>query len=112
LADISHELRTSVAVLKGAMEAMLDDVRSLSLKSIQSSSEEIDQLEKLLVDLHEHTRSDLDTMDYRKDFLDLIALLFEEAAHYQTFLGESGIEVKFVALPDKAFIFSDVKRLK
>jgi len=94
------------------MEAILDGVRPLSLESIQSSSKEIAQLEKLLDDLHELTRNDLGTMHYRKDSLDLIALLFEEAAHYQNLLGESGIEVKFVALTDKAIIFADVKRLK
>jgi two-component system sensor histidine kinase BaeS len=112
LADISHELRTPVAILKGEMEAMLDGVRRLTLERIQSLSEEITQLEQLLDDLHELTRNDLGTMHYRKDYVDLIGLLYEEAEHYHTLLLENGIEVKFVALPDKAIIFADIKRLR
>jgi two-component system sensor histidine kinase BaeS len=112
LADISHELRTPVAVLKGEMEAMLDGVRPLSLERIQSSSEEIAQLERLLDDLHELTRNDLGTMHYRKDSLNIVTLLSEEAERYQTLLRENGIEVKFSVLPDKAVVFADVKRLR
>jgi two-component system sensor histidine kinase BaeS len=112
LADISHELRTPVAILKGEMEAMLDGIRPLSLERIQSSSEEIVQLEQLLDDLHELTRNDLGSMHYRKDSVDLIALLSEVAAQYHTLLLESGIEVKFAVLPEVAIIFADVKRLK
>jgi two-component system sensor histidine kinase BaeS len=112
LADISHELRTPVAILKGEMEAMLDGVRPLTLERIQSLSEEIAQLEQLLDDLHELTRNDLGTMHYRKDYVDLITLLSEEAEHYHTLLLENGIEVKFVALPDKAIVFADIKRLR
>jgi two-component system sensor histidine kinase BaeS len=112
LADISHELRTPVAILKGEMEAMLDGVRPLSLERIQSSSEEIAQLEQLLDDLHELTRNDLGSMHYRKDSVDLIALLYEVAAQYHTLLLESGIDVKFAVLPEVAIIFADVKRLR
>jgi two-component system sensor histidine kinase BaeS len=112
LADISHELRTPVAILKGEMEAMLDGVRPLTLERIQSSSEEVTQLEQLLDDLHELTRNDLGSMHYRKDSVDLIALLSEEADHYHTLLFENGIEVKFAVLPDEAIIFADIKRLR
>jgi two-component system sensor histidine kinase BaeS len=112
LADISHELRTPVAILKGEMEAMLDGVRPLSLERIQSSSEEITQLEQLLDDLHELTRNDLGSMHYRKNSVDLIDLLSEVAAQYHTLLLESGIEVKFAISPEVAIIFADVKRLR
>lgn len=112
LADISHELRTPVAVLKGELESMLDGVRPLSIERIQSSNEEVKQLEKLLDDLHELTRNDLGTLHYRKEPLDLIALLREEVKHYSTLLTEKNIEVKFGLLPDNAIIFADTKRLK
>ena len=112
LTDISHELRTPVAVLKGELEAMLDGVRPLSLERIQSSNEEVKHLEKLLDDLHELTRNDLGTLHYRKESVDLIPLLREEANHYYTLLDEKNIEVKFGILPKQAIIFGDTKRLK
>jgi two-component system sensor histidine kinase BaeS len=112
LADISHELRTPVAVLKGEMEAMLDGVRPLSLERIQSSNEEVKQLEQLLDDLHELTRNDIGTLHYRKDSLNLTSLLHEEVNHYQTLLEENGINVSFGELPSELFIFADAKRLR
>jgi two-component system sensor histidine kinase BaeS len=112
LADISHELRTPVAVLKGELEAMLDGVRPLSLERIQSSNEEVKQLEKLLDDLHELTRNDLGSLHYRKESLDLVVLLHEEANHYSTLLDEKNIEISFDKLPNEAIIFGDAKRLK
>lgn len=111
LADVSHELRTPVAVLKGELEAMLDGVRPLSMERIQSSNDEVKQLEQLLDDLHELTRNDLGTMHYSKESLDIIALIKEEANHYQTFLGEQNIQVEFSRLPEQATLFADRKRI-
>lgn len=112
LADISHELRTPVAVLKGELEAMLDGVRPLSIERIQSINEEVKQLEQLLDDLHELTRNDLGTLHYRKESLNLPSLLHEEVNHYQTLLTENGFKVSFSELPSELFVFADSKRLR
>ncbi|WP_157828086.1 histidine kinase dimerization/phospho-acceptor domain-containing protein [Paraglaciecola sp. MB-3u-78] len=71
IADISHELRTPVAVLKGKIVAMLDGVRALSIERIQSANEEVKELEQLLDNLYELTRTDLGTMHYSKGRLNL-----------------------------------------
>lgn len=112
LADISHELRTPVAVLKGELESMLDGVRPLSLERIQSANEEVTQLEQLLDDLHELTRNDLGTLHYRKESVNLIQLLHEEVRHYQTLLAENGFNLSLSDLPDEVFVFADIKRLR
>jgi two-component system sensor histidine kinase BaeS len=112
LADISHELRTPVAVLKGELESMLDGVRPLSLERIQSANEEVTQLEQLLDDLHELTRNDLGTLHYRKESLNLVKLLHEEVKRYQTLLAENGFKVTFSDLPQEVFVFADTKRLR
>jgi two-component system sensor histidine kinase BaeS len=112
LADISHELRTPVAVLKGELEAMLDGVRPVSLERIQSVNEEVKQLEQLLDDLHELTRSDLGTLHYRKESLNLQSLLKESVNHYQSLLAESGFKVTFSELPGSLWAYADSKRLR
>lgn len=112
LADISHELRTPVAVLKGELEAMLDGVRPLSLERIQSVNEEVTQLEKLLDDLHELTRSDLGTLHYHKESLNVISILKEGVNHYQNLLAESGLKVTFSASPESLMVYADSKRLR
>ncbi|MFT2091719.1 ATP-binding protein [Paraglaciecola sp. 2405UD69-4] len=112
LADISHELRTPVAVLKGEMESMVDGVRPLSMERIQSSLEEVNQLEQLLNDLHELTRSDLGTLHYRKDWVKLIPILEEVANQFETMLSEKGIRVELITHNSDIDVYVDVTRLK
>lgn len=112
LADISHELRTPVAVLKGEMESMVDGVRPLSMERIQSSLEEVNQLEQLLNDLHELTRSDLGTLHYRKDWVNLIPIIEEVANQFETVLSEKGINVELSPNRASILVYADVTRLK
>ncbi|MEP0356687.1 ATP-binding protein [Paraglaciecola sp.] len=112
LADISHELRTPVAVLKGEMESMVDGVRPLSMERIQSSLEEVNQLEQLLNDLHELTRSDLGTLHYRKNWVKLTPLIEEVVNQFKTILSEKGIQVDLAVSASVLDVYADVTRLK
>jgi two-component system sensor histidine kinase BaeS len=112
LADVSHELRTPVAILKGEMEAILDGVRPLSIGQIKSSSEEVYQLEKLIEDLHELTRSDLGTQHYQKTELDIKVLIEEEARKYTYQLQEKGMQLSVMLTVTPLMVFADKKRVK
>lgn len=52
VADISHELRTPVAVLRGELEALIDGVRAPDAAAVRSLREEVRRLEALIQDLH------------------------------------------------------------
>lgn len=52
LADIAHELRTPVAVLRGELDAMLDGVRSANPARLRSLQQEVLRLNALIDDLH------------------------------------------------------------
>jgi two-component system sensor histidine kinase BaeS len=112
LADISHELRTPVAVLKGEMEAILDGVRPLTMERIKSANEEVKQLEKLLEDLHELTRNDLGTMHYRKEKVDVVRVLQEAKGTYETLLAENELQIAFDCSLKNAWVYADKKRLR
>jgi two-component system sensor histidine kinase BaeS len=111
LADISHELRTPVTVLKGEIEAVLDGVRPLSMEQIQSANDELRQLERLIEDLHELTHTDLGAMRYNKLELNLEQFLQSERGKYQAILKEQDIELK-LTVPNKPItVFADPDRL-
>ncbi|MDD3765271.1 MAG: ATP-binding protein [Nevskiales bacterium] len=52
LADIAHELRTPLAVLRGELEAMIDGVRAADGASLDSLQQEVGRLNRLVDDLH------------------------------------------------------------
>lgn len=112
LADVSHELRTPVAVLKGEIEAVIDGIRPLSLEQFLSAQEEIFQLERLIEDLHELTRSDIGTLHYQKQPIDMRNFVLNESKKFTHLLTEHHIELETVT-PHEAVIFNaDEKRLK
>jgi len=80
LAEISHELRTPVAILQGELEAMQDGVRRIDEAAIASLHVETLRLARLINDLHDLTLSDVGALDYRFERLDLGIVLTERLA--------------------------------
>lgn len=115
LANISHELRTPMAILRGELEAMLDDVRPLIKKNINSANDEVKHLQNLIDDLHQLTCADIGGMHYRKKNEDLTLLLNSENSKYVSYLGGANIklETKIESGNRKAplIIFVDKTRL-
>ena len=111
LANISHELRTPVAILKGELEAIIDGVRALSLEQIHSANQEVLHLERLIADLHALTSADIGGMNYRKTELDLVGFLTVEAKKYQSYLSDAGLAFEFVCQTEYLLIFADETRL-
>ncbi len=75
IADISHELRNPLGILRGEIEALLDGVRQPTPERLRSLHHEVLALGKLVDDLYELALSDLGALDYRKEPLDLLPLL-------------------------------------
>ncbi len=75
VADISHELRTPLAVLRGEIEAMQDGIREFSPQNLKSLHSESLNLSQLVEDLYELALSDVGALDYRRQPVDIAALL-------------------------------------
>jgi two-component system sensor histidine kinase BaeS len=111
LADISHELRTPVAVLKAEIEAILDGVRPLSMGQIESANDELKQLERLIEDLQELSRSELGAMGYRKSELELLNFLTKQVTKYQHILEQQDIQLSLYLPESRVRVFADPERL-
>jgi len=67
VADISHELRTPVAILKGELEALADGIRPLNQDAVASLKQETERLNKLIDDLYQLSVSDMGALCYKKE---------------------------------------------
>lgn len=75
IAEISHELRTPMAVLRGEIEALQDGVRTMNADALNSLHSEIMRLNRLVDDLHTLSLSDIGALDYRTEAVVVESLL-------------------------------------
>ncbi|WP_096086086.1 ATP-binding protein [Agaribacterium haliotis] len=111
-ADISHELRTPVAVLKAQIEAMLDGVRPSDTDNLNIVSRQIDDMSRLINDIFELALSDAKALVLHKHSCEL-ALLLEEFHddHLQHCL-ERGMEFSLQISDRDCLVNIDDKRFK
>jgi two-component system sensor histidine kinase BaeS len=100
IADIAHELRTPVAVLKGEIEAVGDGVRRLDESMLASLTEEINHLAGLVNDLQALALADAGALDIQKQAVNLSCLVEQAADSYRHRLGEREIRFELDAEED------------
>ncbi len=110
IADIAHELRTPLAVLRGEIEALQDGVRPLGPASLGSLAQEVGHLGRLVDDLHTLSLADVGALSYHKEPMDLAELADEAIAVQRRALEERGLAVE-LALERGATVLADETRL-
>jgi two-component system sensor histidine kinase BaeS len=99
IADIAHELRTPLSILRGEIEALQDGVRPLDRDAVNSLANEAARLARLIEDLHTLSLSDLGALSYHKEPVDLADLVEEALAAQRPLLEEKGLEVSLRLQP-------------
>jgi len=111
MADISHELRTPLSVLQAQLEAMQDGIEPLDASSLGHLSEEVQTLARLVEDMRQITLSEVGYFDYRREPLDLGALLDSELQRWREPLAQAGMQVALTA-PASLYVEGDTVRLR
>ena len=112
VADISHELRTPLAVLRGEIEALLEGIRSTTPESIRSLHAEVLRLNRLVDDLYQLALSDLGTLTYHKENLDLAEILRDFIEPYGAEFARKSIRFSAdIAQGFEITVFADSERL-
>ncbi len=76
-ADIAHELRTPLSILRGEIQALQDGVRALTPQALDSLHAECERLGLLIEDLYQLSLADAGALNYRFESLDMAELVHE-----------------------------------
>ncbi len=112
VADISHEMRTPLSVVKAQIEAMQDGIRETSDKNLGVLKDKIDSLNFLINDLYELSLSDLGALSYDKETMDAKPLFAQIADDFQERMASAGHTFSvFSSLTAKDKLFVDRERI-
>jgi two-component system sensor histidine kinase BaeS len=95
VADISHEMRTPLSVLKAQIEALQDGVRPANKENLSLLASRIDSLNHLINDLFDLALSDLGALKYEKKETDLNCLMSEFVHDNQDRVDNAGFQFRF-----------------
>ncbi len=113
IADISHELRTPIGILRGETEALIDGIRKPDAAALNSLHAEILRLGRLVSDLYQLSMSDLGALTYRKSRVDIIALLNDVIDSYHAEIEKH--RLRFFGITPRSrpiHVFADPERLR
>ena len=112
VADISHEMRTPLAVIKAQIEAMQDGIREPSEKNLGILKDKIDSVNLLINDLYELSLTDLGAMSYSKQVLPLTEVVEQVVEEFEFRSSERQLDLQIKNdLTDKDKVFGDYNRL-
>ena len=112
LADISHELRTPISVLKSEIEAIQDGIRKPEPKYIDSLHSQVQNLSQLVNDLYQLSLSDAGVQFDLSERVSVSNILKTSCAQYQLRCQEKQIVLQtFIDPKDKHCIQGDKKSL-
>ena len=83
LADVTHELRTPVAVIQGNLEGVLDGIYPANAEHLGPVLEEVRQLSHLIDDLRTLSLSESGALELHREPTDLAVLAGEVAASFR-----------------------------
>jgi two-component system sensor histidine kinase BaeS len=110
-ADIAHELRTPLSVLRGEISALQDGVRAPTPAAFDSLAIEGERLSGLIEDLYQLALADAGALEYRFEMLDFAELVRDAVQLHRRACADAGLTIES-SLPDDALpIRGDARRL-
>jgi two-component system, OmpR family, sensor histidine kinase BaeS len=112
LADIAHELRTPLSVLRGRMEGMMDGVYPADDTNIAQALEETYLLERLVDDLRLLTLAETRQLHFEKKPTNLVEVLLKTLNIFEPQAKSRNIEISIHSETNSAIVEADPQRLE
>jgi two-component system sensor histidine kinase BaeS len=109
-ADIAHELRTPLSILRGEIQAMQDGIRATTPQALDSLQAECTRLGGLIEDLYQLSLADAGALDYRFEAVDLGELVADTVDAHKDACAAKGLELSSDVQP-QATVDGDARRL-
>ncbi|MEZ4825338.1 MAG: HAMP domain-containing sensor histidine kinase [Bacteroidia bacterium] len=116
IANVSHDLRTPLAVVRGYIETL--SIKGPTLlpaereRYIDVSLDSIDKLEKLVNDLFELSKLEAEQVQLRKEPVSISELVQDVVFKYQILAQKKGIDLQLNLPPDHAIVLADIALLE
>lgn len=112
LADVTHELRTPLAVLQSEVEAQLDGVHPRDDTHLGSMLEEVQRLGRLVEDLHTLALAEAGTIVLHRESVDPAVLVGETVDAHAALAQQTGVAVRTDITSDLADLELDPRRIR
>ncbi|MCF5651257.1 HAMP domain-containing protein [Pseudomonas syringae] len=109
-AMIAHELRTPLNAAMGRIQGMIDEVFPRDLAQLEMVHRQLDQLNKLVSDLHLLSLASAGQLTLDKTEFSLEKLVVERLGWFATLLNEAGVAVT-IDIPRKLTVNADRDRI-
>lgn len=111
IADIAHELRTPIAVMKAKLDALEDGIVPMDETSIQRLQAQTNLLSRLVDDLRILSMADAGKLDLSTQVVDIAALVENVVSEYQTIAAREKVQVRVESSEETILIPGDPDRL-
>jgi two-component system sensor histidine kinase BaeS len=109
-ADIAHELRTPLSVLRGEIQALQDGVRAPTAAALDSLNAECERLGSLIEDLYELSLADAGALEYRFERVDLAEIVEDIVDAQRSACADAGLALES-AIDAAVPVRGDARRL-
>jgi two-component system sensor histidine kinase BaeS len=112
LADVAHELRTPLAVIRGRVEAMRDGVHPRDDDHLAAVLRQVDALGQVVADLGTVALADTGSLPIRREEVDLAVLVSAVLDDHADAALTAGVELTSDVAPEAATVEADPARLR
>ena len=110
IADVAHELRTPLGVIRGELEAMMDGLMPSDPERLQSLYEETGRLKSMVDAIEELNRAEASSLSLQKKDIILKSFMAHIVERFTALFNEKGVKLE-LQCSDEAAVHADPDRL-